>query len=92
MALIGNPIVASQPIDDTISSTSKNPVQNKVVKAELNKKVDTANVESSLSASSENPVQNKAIVNTLQAGTQATKLYHLGFYLDSNGDLCYDAE
>lgn len=92
MALIGNPIVASQPIDDAISSTSKNPVQNKVIKTELNKKVNVTDVEASLSASSENPVQSKAIVSTLQAGTQATKLYHLGFYLDNNGDLCYDAE
>lgn len=92
MALIGNPIVASQPIDDAISSTSKNPVQNKVIKTELNKKVNVTDVEASLSASSENPVQSKAIVSTLQAGNQATKLYHLGFYLDSNGDLCYDAE
>ena len=47
-------------------------------------------VDSAMSDSSENPVQNKVINAALKAGTQATKALHLGFYLDSNGDLCYD--
>ena len=55
-------------------------------------KADTAlqptDVDSAMSDSSENPVQNKVIGATLKAGTQATAAWHLGFYLDANGDLC----
>lgn len=47
-------------------------------------------VDSAMSDSSENPVQNKVINAALKAGTKATKALHLGFYLDGNGDLCYD--
>ena len=61
MALIGNPIVASQPVDDAISSTSKNPVQNKTVKSELDKKVNKSDIDTALSTTSTNTVQNKVV-------------------------------
>ena len=32
----------------------------------------------------------KANKSVIESGTQQTKINHLGFYLDSNGDLCYD--
>ena len=92
MALIGNPIVATQPVDTAISGTSTNPVENRAVKNALDTKVNINDVDTAMDSTSTDPVQNKVIVETLQAGTNATKAYHLGFYLDSNGDLCYDAE
>ena len=45
-------------------------------------------VDAAMSDSSTNPVQNKVIGETLKAATQATATWHLGFYLDANGDLC----
>ena len=50
----------------------------------------TVTVDTAMSSSSTNPVQNKVIYGALTSGTQANKAYHLGFYLDANGDLCYD--
>lgn len=32
----------------------------------------------------------EGVVADQEAGTQAKKSLHLGFYLDANGDLCYD--
>lgn len=49
------------PVDSSISSTSTNPVQNKVVKTELDKKQNKLTIDSDLDPSSSNPVQNKAI-------------------------------
>lgn len=46
-------------VDDEISASSENPVQNKVVKAALDAQKVT--VDSALDADSENPVQNKAV-------------------------------
>lgn len=51
-------------------------------------RIDDITVDAALSDSSTNPVQNKAIGETLKAGTEATADWHLGFYLDANGDLC----
>ncbi len=48
-------------VDDTISGTSENPVQNKVIKAALDLKQDTMTVDNAISGTSENPVQNKVI-------------------------------
>ena len=56
-----------KPTDSVLSATSENPVQNKVVKAELDKKANKDDipsgvaVDSALSATSENPVQNKVV-------------------------------
>lgn len=45
-------------------------------------------VDSTLSGTSENPVQNKAIYGKMTSTAEADAKYHLGFYLDANGDLC----
>ena len=56
-----------KPTDSVLSATSENPVQNKVIKAELDKKANKDDilsgvaVDSALSATSENPVQNKVV-------------------------------
>lgn len=47
-------------------------------------------VDDAMSETSENPVQNKVVTRKMKSTAQADKAYHLGFYLDSNGDLCYD--
>ena len=51
-------------IDSTLSSTSTNPVQNKVITNALSTKFDKANIDSTLSATSTNPVQNKVLFPT----------------------------
>ena len=45
-------------------------------------------IDTALSPSSENPVQNKAIYGKMTSTAQADAIFHLGFYLDENGDLC----
>ena len=52
---------ASVTVDSSLSATSTNPVQNKVVKAALDAKQDRMTIDSALSATSANPVQNKAV-------------------------------
>jgi hypothetical protein len=61
-------------IDSTLSSSSTNPVQNKVITTALNNKLDTASyvIDSSLSNSSTNPVQNKIINSALNEKLSAT--------------------
>ena len=54
-------------VDATLSTVSTNPVQNKVITVEVNK---------------------KAAITDIQANTEAQKAYHIGFYLDADGDLC----
>ena len=54
-------------IDNALSNSSENPVQNKVIKGALDLKFNTADIDSALSSSSENPVQNK-VINTALAG------------------------
>lgn len=51
-------------VDDTLSSTSENPVQNKVITAAL-QGVTPATIDDALSTTSTNPVQNKVITNRL---------------------------
>ena len=58
---------ASVTVDSSLSATSTNPVQNKVVKAALDAKQDRMTIDSSLSATSTNPVQNKAVKAALDA-------------------------
>lgn len=57
--------------------------------AEAMKNVSIA-VDSAMSDTSLNPVQNKVVTGILKNATKANKAYHLGFYLDANGDLSYD--
>ena len=45
-------------------------------------------VDSSIDGASVNPVQNKAINAAMTGTAEANAKYHLGFYLDANGDLC----
>lgn len=52
-------------VDESLSDTSENAVQNKVVTAELNKKVNKSDIDSELSETSENAVQNKVITEEL---------------------------
>jgi hypothetical protein len=58
-----------------LSATSTNPVQNKVVKAALDTKVDKSSVDSVLSATSMNTVQNKVITAELDS-IKADKVSH----------------
>lgn len=50
---------------------------------------DIVIVDSALSSTSENPVQNKVIYAKMTSTAQEDAIYHLGFYIDENGDLCY---
>lgn len=59
-------------VDNALSSSSTNAIQNKVVKAALDTKVDIANIDSAISSSSENPVQNKVIKAALDTKANAT--------------------
>lgn len=54
-------------VDAALSSTSTNPVQNKVVKAALDAKQDRMTIDSALSSTSANPVQNKVVKAALDA-------------------------
>lgn len=67
-------------IDDAFSASSANPVQNKVIKAALDDKLNKSDVEDKLDGSSKNPVQNKTI--TLQLQTKFDK-----YGGDINGDV-----
>ena len=58
---------ASVTVDSSLSSTSTNPVQNKVVKAALDAKQDRMTVDAALSSTSTNPVQNKVVKEALDA-------------------------
>lgn len=63
---------ASVTVDSSLSATSTNPVQNKVVKAALDAKQDRMTIDSALSPTSANPVQNKAVKAALD--TKQAKL------------------
>lgn len=52
-------------VDDELSTSSINPVQNKVITNALNGKVAKTDIDNALSTTSENPVQNKVITNAL---------------------------
>lgn len=54
-------------VDDALSDTSENPVQNKVIKAALDDKLGIADIDDALSTTSENPVQNKVIKAAIDA-------------------------
>jgi len=74
--------------DEAPTADSKKLVTSGAVKTAIdNIEID---VDSSLSDSSTNPVQNKVITGKMKSTSKADKAYHLGFYLDENGDLSYD--
>lgn len=56
---------SSVTVDSAMSSTSTNPVQNKVINTEIT-----------------------TLKSALKSGDEEDAIYHLGFYLDENGDLC----
>lgn len=79
---------AWQAPDTTPTANSDKLITSGAVKTALdNVEID---VDSAMSDSSENPVQNKVVTGKMKSGAQADKVYHLGFYLDGNGDLSYD--
>lgn len=45
-------------------------------------------VDSALSPTSENPVQNKVVYAKMVSTAQADNTFHMGFYIDADGDLC----
>ena len=45
-------------------------------------------IDSAMSATSENPVQNKVINAKMTSQAEADAVYHMGFYVDADGDLC----
>lgn len=53
-------------VEDSLSTTSINPVQNKIITTELNKKFNTADIDDALDSSSTDPVQNKVITKELE--------------------------
>lgn len=59
-------------VDDAMSTTSENPVQNKVITAALADKQNKLTIDSSLNTSSSNPIQNKAVAKALQGNFKAT--------------------
>lgn len=63
-------------IDNELNSESTNPVQNKVIKAALDKKLDKSEyvIDSELSGASTNPVQNKAVKTELDKKADKTAL------------------
>ena len=74
-------------VDSTLSSTSTNPVQNKVIYAALAGKQNTLTIDASLSSTSANPVQNKA-VNSALAGKQDKLTAGTGISISGNTISC----
>lgn len=82
-------------IDTTISGTSTNAVQNKVIKAALDRKQDSLTFDNTPTANSANPVKSggvKSAIDTLdnyvKEGSETRRAYHLGFYIGEDGGLC----
>lgn len=74
-------------VDSSLSSTSTNPVQNKVIYAALAGKQNTLTIDASLSSTSANPVQNKA-VNSALAGKQDKLTAGTGISISGNTISC----
>jgi len=76
-------------LGDKIPASAKG-AANGVASLDANAKVPAAQLlmDSALSDSSENPVQNKAVSAKMKSTTQADQAYHMGFYIDADGDLC----
>ena len=68
---VGSTAGAQITVDDELSLTSEDPVQNKVITAALNGKQDALTIDSTLSLSSEDPVQNKVITAALNGKQDA---------------------
>ena len=82
-------------VDTSISSSSTNPVQNRVIAAALANKQNTLTFDDAPAINSSNPVKSSGIKaaidtvdNNVKAGDEAKKSYHLGFYIGEDGGLC----
>ena len=49
---------------------------------------NTSDANKPVSTAQQTALNAKASIDDVQAGTEAKKAYHMGFYLDSDGDLC----
>lgn len=49
---------------------------------------NTSDANKPVSTATQTALNAKANIDDVQAGTEAKKAYHMGFYLDSDGDLC----
>ena len=70
-----------------INAKNLNDIQDAILDLEEHAVLDT-DIDAAMSDTSENPVQNKAITGKMKSTAEADAAYHLGFYLDENGDLC----
>ena len=74
--------------DSTPTASSNKLITSGAVKDAIdNVEID---VDDAMSDSSTNPVQNKVVTGKMKSTAKADKLYHLGLYIDGDGDLCYD--
>lgn len=87
--------VQKNQIDSTLSSTSENPVQNKVIKAALDNITPSPSVvvDDHLDQNSTNPVQNKVIKTALDNCVDETRLWEISDWILSfdnpNNDFTY---
>lgn len=70
-----------------IGAENLNDIQDAIIALEEHAILDS-DVDAAMSDSSENPVQNKVVTGKMKSTAEADAMYHLGFYLDENGDLC----
>lgn len=62
-------------VDSSLSTSSTNPVQNKIITSSLNNKLNSSAIENNISTTSTNPVQNKVItgfLNTIDRYSEPT--------------------
>lgn len=70
-----------------IRAQNLNDIQDAIIDLEEHAVLDT-DVDAEMSDTSEKPVQNKVVTGKMKSTAEADAAYHLGFYLDENGDLC----
>ena len=84
MSLTKVPYVNGQTV---IGATNLNDIQDAVIALETGT-VKKTDVDAALSTTSINPVRNSVVTGKMKSTSQEDAIYHLGFYLDENGDLC----
>jgi len=70
-----------------IRAQNLNDIQNAIIELEEHAVLDS-DIDAAMSDTSEKPVQNKVVTGKMKSTSEADAVYHLGFYLDENGDLC----
>ena len=85
--------------DNAPTQGSNNPVKSGGVYSALSQKQDTLTFDDSPTQGSNNPVKSggvytsvKTLDDNIKAGTEETSEYHLGFYLDGDGNVCQTEE